>query len=232
MINYLYSYLIGNLALIAIWLALFFWRKDVRKPMLIVSFISGIIGLIVDPIYFSDWWSPQTITGTMPGIESFLLGFATAGIATVAYIELFSKKLRNRKGKQKKELEKNLNFITIITLSLALLLISHFILGWNTFYASFPALLIPLAIIYIKRKDLIIESLISGIILAILSLIFYIIPEVITPGWITSAWNFNTISGIKFLKVPIEDIIWFFMVGLLIGPLYEYWKDKKLVNKK
>jgi hypothetical protein len=228
--NYLYSYLIGILPLMIIWLFLFFWRKDTRKMMLMLSFIFGIAGLIVDPIYALDWWFPKTLTGTMPGIESFLLGFAAAGITAVAYIEIFSKKLRSRKKKE--ESEKNINLLIITTLTLIIFVGCYSILGWNSYYSSFPAFLIPLLIIYFKRKDLIIESLVSGILLTIISLLFYIIPEIVTPGWIESAWNFEMISGITFLKAPIEDLIWFFMTGLYIGPLYEYWQNKKLVNKK
>ena len=232
MTNYLYSYLIGTLVLMTAWVILFLWRKDARKIMLAISFISGIIGLIVDPIYYNDWWFPQTITGTMPGIESFLFGFAVAGIASIIYIELFSKRLKERSKKKKGELEKNIYLSTILIISLALFFGTRFILKWPSFYASFPAILIPVAIIYIRRKDLIKSSLISGFLLVIIAIPAYLIPELIAPGWMASAWNFKVISGIKFLKIPIEDLIWFFMAGLFIGPLYEYWQEKKLVDKK
>jgi len=230
--SYLYSYLIGNVTLIVVWFILFFWRKDTRKMMLTISALFGIAGLIVDPIYSSDWWFPKTLTGTMPGIESFLFGFTVAGITSVAYTELFSKKLRNRKSKKKKKDKKDINLLVIALLTTVLFFGSYFILGWNSFYSSFPALLIPTAFIYFKRKDLILESLTSALLLTIISFIFYRIPELITPGWINSAWNFNMISGVTLFMVPVEDLIWFFMAGLLIGPLYEYWQDKKLVDKR
>ena len=117
-------------------------------------------------------------------------------------------------------------------LVLGIFLLGFLILKLNSFYASFPALLIPLAWIYIKRKDLITNSIVSGILLVIISFLFYIIPELITPGWINSAWKFDMISGISILKVPIEDIIWFLLVGAFIGPLYEFLQEGKLINKK
>jgi len=225
MVGYTFSYLIGTLALLVIWVILFLQRKDTRKEILIISIVLGFVGLIVDPIYASDWWFPTLITNTIPGIESFLLGFAIGGITTAIYPILFKKKM-------KKENEKiNLNFLFIGGLVIALFLALYFA-GLNSFHAAIPAFLIPTIIIYIKRKDLIINSIVSAILLTIISLLFYLLPELITPGWISATWNFELISGIIILKAPLEDLIWIFMVGLLIGPFYEYWQESKLIKMK
>jgi len=45
--NYQYSYLIGNLALLIVWIIVFFWRKDVRKEMAMLSIIFGIGGIFL-----------------------------------------------------------------------------------------------------------------------------------------------------------------------------------------
>jgi len=227
--NYQYSYLIGTLVLLIPWIFLFFWRRGSRKEMAIISILFGIAGLFVDPIYSMDWWKPLTLTNTLPGVESFLFGFSVGGIASVVYSDFFNKKLIIRKKNNNK---KNLNFLVIAVLLAGLFFGSYFILKLNSFYSSFPAFLIPLIVIFIRRKDLILDSLFSGISLMIISFLFYVIPEMITPGWIESTWNFNMISGITIFKVPIEDLIWFFIAGLLIGPLYEYWQEGRLINVK
>jgi hypothetical protein len=66
----------------------------------------------------------------------------------------------------------------------------------------------------------------------ITSFVFYLVPELIFPGWIENSWNFNMISGLTILRVPFEDLIWFFLAGLFIGPLYEYWQEGRLINLK
>ena len=76
---YKYSYLIADLTLLFVWIILFWHRKDVRREMLIVSIIFGFAGLLVEPIYFQDWWHPLTITGTKIGLEDFLFGFWVGG---------------------------------------------------------------------------------------------------------------------------------------------------------
>ncbi|MBU0957237.1 MAG: hypothetical protein KKF56_00345 [Nanoarchaeota archaeon] len=230
--GYEYAYLIGSLVMLLVWGILYYLRKDVRHEMLIISIMFGIIGLFVDPIYSKDWWFPLTITNTMPGIESFLFGFAVGGVSSVVYDIFFGKRVRIKKANKKMEEIRNLNLFFIMLIGGGLFFISFFIFQLNSFYASFPALLVPLAIILIKRKDLLLDSIFSGVLVAIISFIFYIAPEMMLPGWIASTWNFEMISGILVLGVPIEDLIWFFLAGLLIGPLYEYWKEGKLVDKK
>lgn len=223
--DYTYSYLMGDGTLLVLWLILFFLRKDMQREMVHISFLFGIIGLIVDPVYAIDWWKAVTITGTMPGIESFIFGFVTAGVASVIYSGSFNKKVRIKKIKKL-----NLNLISLLLLGVVLFFISVFLLKLNSFQASFPALLIPAGIIWIKRKDLILNSIISGVFLTLISFVSYLIPEHFYPGSLNVIWNFEILSGIKIFGVVIEDLIWFFMTGLFIGPLYEYWQEGKLIK--
>jgi hypothetical protein len=232
MVNYQYAYLIGDIILLIVWLILFYWRKDTRKEILIISFIFGIIGLLVDPVYAIDWWKVSTITNTMPGIESFLFGFATAGIASIIYSELSSKRLKIKRAQKREDKRKNINFLLLLLLGVLLFYGSFFLLHLNSLQSSLPTLLIPTLIIWIKRRDLIINSLTSGFLLMIISFTFYHVPEIIFPGWLGIVWNFNMLSGITIFKVVIEDLIWFFLSGMLIGPLYEYWQEAKLINKR
>ena len=232
MVNYQYTYLIGNLVLLIPWLILFFYRKDTRKEMIYASVFFGIIGLIVEAVYGTDWWHPKTITNTLPGPESFLFGFLVGGISAIIYCIIFNKKVQIKKVSEKKENKRNLHFSIFLFLGLIVFLIGTYLIKLNTFYASIPAFLIPLLIIWTKRKDLILNSILSGFLLLIISFFAYIIPELITPGWIASSWYLENLSGILIFKIPIEDLIWFFLAGLAIGPLYEYWQEGKLINKK
>jgi hypothetical protein len=200
--------------------------------MIIISTIFGFTGIIEEFIYTIDWWHPLTITNTLVGIEDFLFGFAVGGIASVIYEEVFKKRVKIRKVSEKKEFQENKNFF-FFSLSLAVIFfVSFFLLKINSFYSSIFAFTIPLIYMWLKRKDLIIDSLASGFLLMIISFLAFIIPEFITPGWVQSAWYLENLSGIIILKAPLEDIIWFFLAGAFIGPLYEFWKEGKLVKSK
>ena len=228
--EYQYSYLIGDIILLAIWIILFLWRKDVRKEMLFLSLFFGVIGIAFAFIHTFDWWHPLRITNTQIGIEDFILGFVTVGVASVIYEEIFKKRIRIRKFKNK--VRENKNFIIIFLLLVVLFFGSFFILELNSFYSSIIAIGIPILIIWIKRRDLIIDSLVSGFLILITSIFVFLTIDFFTPAWIESAWYLDNLSGIIILRAPLEDLIWFFLIGTLFGPLYEYWKEGRLVNYK
>jgi hypothetical protein len=229
--DYQYSYLILGLIFLVIWIILFLWRKDTRKELLIISFIFGIAGLLVEPVYINDWWKPFTITNTSIGIEDFLFGFTIGGIAAVIYEIIFRKRIKIRKFFKffkKDESRKNLNFLLIGLLFAGLFFGSFYILKLNTFYSSIIAFTISIAIIWIKRRDLIIDSLLTGILLTALSFLVYTLADFITPDWVRVFWYFKNVPNIIFLNVPIDDIIWYFLIGMFIGPLYEFWQEGRL----
>jgi hypothetical protein len=216
-----------GLLFLVVWTILFLWRKDVRKEMLGMSIFFGIAGLIVEAIYIQDWWRPLTITGTLIGIEDFLFGFVIGGIAAVIYEEVFKKKLKRTKKKNTEFKSKYFGLLLPI-----IFVVSIYVFNLNTFIASILAFGIPTIIIYITRKDLIKDSLLSGALVLGVSIIVYTILELITPGWVNAFWYFKNVPNIIILNVPIDDFIWYFLAGAFIGPFYEYWQNKKLVNKK
>lgn len=231
--NQIYSYLIGDLVLLGLWSILFFHRKDLRKPMFIISTILGISGIGLEWVYTIDWWHPLTITGTRLGIEDFLFGFTVAGISSVAYEEVFHKRIKEKKKKSRsREIKEDESLLLISITALGLFFGSFYLLHLNSFIASIIALVIPTGYIWIKRNDLIIPSLAAGTIMMMLSFLAFIIPETINPGWVASAWNLENLSGIIILFAPLEDLIWFFLAGAYMGPLYEFWREAKIIDEK
>ncbi len=197
-----------------------------------MSILFGIIGLFVEPVYINDWWKPLTITNTAIGIEDFLFGFSLGGISAVIY-ETFSKqRVKIKKTNKKQKKNRNINFLIIMAIAAFLFLGGFYLFKLNTFYSTLLAFIIPTLIIWVKRRDLIVNSLVSGVMTLILAIIIYSIIGYFTPGWIDEFLFFENIPRIIFLNMPLDDIIWFFLAGLWIGPLYEYWKEAKLIKYK
>jgi hypothetical protein len=222
--TYQYTYLILGLIFLVVWLILFLWRKDTRKEMLIMSLIFGFAGPLADILYTQDWWNPQTLTDTKIGLEAILVGFMIGGIASVIYESIFKKRIwRRRDGKSRE-------FSLFFPLILAVILFfgTFYFLNFNSLLSTIVALVIPTLIIWIKRKDLIIDSLITGFLLVIVSILVYTAVEILTPGWVDSFWIFKNVPDIIVLNVPIDDIIWYFLAGGFIGPLYEFWQEGRL----
>lgn len=226
---YTYTYLWMGLIFFIFWLFLFLWRKDVRKEMLVMSVIFGIIGPLADLLYTQDWWSPLTITKTTIGFEAVIVGFMIGGIAAVIYEELFKKKIKLRKKAE----GKNTKFIVFMMLMSAVLFFGSFYLfGINSLYSSIIAFAIPIIVIYIKRNDLIVDSLMTGLCLLITAFLVYSIINLITPGWVQAFWHFTNVPNTMIISLPIDDFVWYVLAGMLIGPLYEFWQEARLVKKR
>ena len=79
--------IVGSLLLMFMWLLIFLVRKDLRKEMLIISFIFGLLG-ITGHFYYGSYWQPVhlfKLFNLQIGIEDYLFTFSVAGIGSVWY---------------------------------------------------------------------------------------------------------------------------------------------------
>jgi hypothetical protein len=231
MINNKYAYLVGTLLLLVIWVYFYFRRKDTRKEMLLISLIFLFTGF-ADVFYLKDWWHPQTVTGTVPGIESFLFAFSYPGIVAVLYEQFFRKKLRIEKLKKGKKKIKNIKFTLLFLIVIFFIFVGYYIFNLNTWQATLLSLILGTLFIWIERRDLIIDSIYSGILALVIVIPVFAFVEFLFPGAIRDAWLFENVPEIIIFYVPIDDFIYYLVVGAFIGPLYEYWQEAKLVNLK
>jgi len=228
--GYQYTYLLMGLVFFVVWLAIFIWRKNTRKEMMIMSVISAFAGSLADTLYIQDWWHPLTLTNTAIGPEALLVGFMIGGVASVIYEDIFKKRLKISEVSKTKAAQRNFSFLFILLLSATIFFGSFYLLKLNSLFATIFALLIPTGIIWIKRKDLILNSLATGILLVIVASLVYSVLEFLTPGWVHAFWFFENAPNILIFNLPVDDIIWYFLAGLLLGPLYEYCQEGKLIN--
>ncbi len=222
-----YAYLAGALALCVVWSAFFFVRKDVRKEMLVMSALIGVLSVVTAQYWWTvDWWRPATMTGTKIGIEDFLTGFASGGIMAVVYEVLFRKRLSRTRTKCS-----HCPGPFTILLLLALLTSWFFWgVGITSFWASTMAMAAAASLLLYFRRDLFINGLLSGILMAGISLVFYATILLLSPGWVAATYQFETLSGFLVFGIPIEEFVFWFLAGLVFGPFYEYWKEQQLVG--
>jgi hypothetical protein len=229
--EYKYTYLLMGIIFLTIWLVLFIWRKNTRKQMIIMSSIFAFAGPLADILYTKDWWKPLTLTNTSIGPEALFVGFMIGGIASVIYEDFFKKKVMIRKVSEAKEQKRNMNFILLMAVAISIFFGSFYLFRFNSLIATILALAIPTGFVWIKRRDLIIDSLASGVLLVLVASIVYTILNFLTPGWISAFWFFKNVPDIIILNLPLDDIIWYFLAGLFIGPLYEFWREGKLKDE-
>ncbi len=74
-----------------------------------------------------------------------------------------------------------------------------------------------------KRRDLLINSLVSGTLLLVLGIGIYLLLFLLYPDYIARFWFLPDVWFAKlFLGIPIAEYIWYFLTGAFIGPLYEF----------
>lgn len=226
MLNFKYAYLVGTIVFLIPWVILFLFRKDYRKEMIFMSLVIGIGSLVTAYLWWTiDWWRPETITSTRVGIEDFLLGFSNGGIAAVLYGVIYKKRLSKR--------IKKTNNTEAFNICLILFFIIAFLfwgLNITSFWASTIAMIIAAVYILCTRRDLFFNALASGILMAIVSLPSYYVFIWLFPGFIDKTWMSQYLSGIVITGIPLEDLIFYFLFGFIIGPFYEYWQNKRLVS--
>lgn len=100
-------------------------------------------------------------------------------------------------------------------------------IGVTTFWASTIAMTAVAIIMLVIRKDLFINSLLSGILMAAVSFLFYFFTILLSPNWLKVTY-LSGLSGIRLIGIPIEEFVFWFLAGMVFGPLYEYWQGERL----
>ncbi|MDO8429669.1 MAG: lycopene cyclase domain-containing protein [Candidatus Daviesbacteria bacterium] len=219
--TYKFAYLIGTLSIgLPIWLVLFLLRYDIRHKILLMSILGAVAGPISEYWYIQDYWRPQTFTGWPISIEDVLFGFFAAGIASVIYEELFGKRYAKRHTRTHHHL-----MLLFPILVVAFYLHNHFNPGFsiNSIYASSVAFLVSATAIILNRKDLLVDSVISGLLFGAFFFLAYQAILNFYPEIFIRWWLLQNITGVTLLAVPIEEIIWGFTLGMFAGPLYEFY---------
>jgi len=222
--SYTYAYLIGDLVIgFPIWLLLLYLRRDLCKEMIFAGIVLGVGALIADPLFWQEYWRPEELNYYRAGLGNFFYGFFFSGIASVIYEEVFRKRVSVRK---KHHHSLRLLFATIFVAG-GSFLFPILILKINPIYSLIASLFIVAVIILFYRKDLIWNSLFSGFAFAAISLVGFVIYQILFPGIIQAWWFLENLSGVFILGVPLEEIVFAFTFGMAIGPMYEFLTDLK-----
>lgn len=215
-----------------VWVALYAYSKQTRDEQWLLSIAGAITGPLSEIIYVRDYWSPQSVFPLHLGSfvlmpEDLLFGFAIGGIAAVIYEAVF--RMRQRKVHAHKKYTSIL-IVAFFFVVLELLLRLH----WNSIYASAAAFIIVALPMFWWRKDLLWDAIGSGVGTALVLFLCYTlvfgltanINSLLREGWLLYRTPFDW----RFLGIPITELTWAFAMGFLIGPLYEFLRNKKLVR--
>ncbi len=220
-----YVYLVSLVPFCILWLLFFFTKPKLRREMVSMSLLIGVASVATSYLWWTkDWWRPATLMGTIVGIEDFVMGFTSGGIMSIVYNFIFNPKILDNRFPVSKLLP-----IFMIALMTFLTSFIFVFFGVSSFWASLIAMSVTILLIICLRKDLLIDAIVSGIAMLLISILFYGPIVTLSETWIDATY-LNGLSGMRLWNVPVEEFVFWFIAGMWVGPFYEVCKGIKYTN--
>lgn len=191
--------------------------------MLILSVVMGILGPFAEFFATHQYYHPQTLLGTRVGIEDFLIGFFYGGVGAAIY-EMFYFWQPNRSSRP----GSLLSALIALALSFVAMYFGAFIMPSVSIYALLVAMLFVGLSILLYRRNLLKHALVSGVLFTVFTFVFFQIFITVFPGIVQDWWDLDKISGILIVGVPLEELLFAFAWGFVLGPASELVARMKL----
>lgn len=94
-------------------------------------------------------------------------------------------------------------------------------------YAALISLFVATIFILYYRRDLFVDSLMSGLLVGTITLIGFVVFLNIFPGVVEKWWLLDNLSRVFVLGIPVEELLWAFGLGAVAGPFYEFFMGLK-----
>ena len=180
---------------------------------------------LTDLLFVPEYWQPITLFSLPVGLEGFLFCFATGGLGAVLYEEILRKKVIKSTGQLR---EKNLRSRFLIFVGVVVVLLLRLLTPCNFMHAILLGALVSASVIVALRRDLFPAVIFSGLFFAILYTLIFVSLLQVFPDML-SMWALENLSQISFVEIPVEEVLWAFLAGAILGSFYEFWKGYRLV---
>lgn len=233
--DFTYAYLIASILLLLVWL-LFYWKNpNLRRKMLLVSFLTSPLGL-TEPLFVPSYWLPFTLFDlarqTGFDLESLLFSFAVGGITAILYESLWGKSRKLVSVHEMHQGRHRFHRLALLSpfISFGIL---YFLFPLNPIYSTIIAMTIGAVATWLCRPDLL-RAMVTGSLL-FLSLYFVVFLTSFVwlfPGYVKDVWNLPAISGILIAGVPVEELLFAASLGAMWSSVYEHilWRKIWILN--
>lgn len=218
------EYLAFSLVALAVWLAFFLIKRDLRREMLLVSLFTMPFGL-TEPLFVPSYWHPTSLFNlaatTGFDLESLIFSFAVGGLGSILYEAFFG--YRHIKiGRHEMHSPRHRFHLVAIASSAIVFVFLHLFSRLNPIYSASIAMLIGGAATILCRPDLIKRVIIGGFLFLFIYFIFFLAFVFVYPYAVESFWNINALSGILVFGIPIEELLFAFTFGMMWSSVYEH----------
>jgi len=221
-----YAWFIWNIILLAVWLIIYLSlkNKESKKEMFIVSLWTSLLGL-TEPIFVPAYWQPPSLFNlalkTGFDIESLLFSFGVGGLVVVLYEKIFSVQHQKISEGEKHHARHKYHLLALST-ALAVFIVMLLWANLNPIYSAIIALILGGFATWYCRPDLKKKMIISAFIFLAFYFVYFLTLVIAYPGYVATVWNLEAISGILFLGIPLEELLFAFAFGFLWSSIYEH----------
>jgi len=218
--GYSYAYVLGDFIIgLPVFAVLYYYRKDLRREMIIAGLLLGVVSMLTEHWYLLDYWHPEDGVRWRISLGDLFYGFFFGGIASVIYEAVTDRHFLKRPDHTR---HWSLFLFPVLLLG-AVLFIAPLHFGMNSIYTSAVAGAIIASIFLVFRGDLFWDAIISSILFGLITLVGYIVYIAVFPGIIEAWWNMDRLSGVYIFGVPLEELVFAFGMGVVVGPAYEFF---------
>jgi hypothetical protein len=224
MVSVQYVWILWAASFLIPWLLLYAFYPSHRRIMLQASFATMPFGL-TEPLFVPEYWSPPSLFNlalrTGFDIESLVFCFALGGIAVILYAALTQQSLHPVPHELRTGPAHKYHRLALITPAVVFPPLS--LLPWNPIYPAVVAMLAAAFANMLCRPDLVRKTCVGGLLFLALYAVWAGGLELFVPGYIAAIWNLEGLSGVLFLRVPLEEFLFGFAFGMYWSGVYEHF---------
>ncbi len=202
-------------------------RRDLRRVVLVTAACS-LPFAVTERFFYGDYWRPTFLFDLVHvlgfGIEDVLQVTATAAYTTTAYPFVFRRGLEPVPGEPSGAADVARRAAGLVAVMLGVALALYGALRLPMIHASFFAMTFAAAIMLVRRRDLVVPSLlgagVSSATYAIVCLVYaWLLPGVFERVWIAD----RLLVGKQYvLGIPLEELLYALTCGVAAQAFYPF----------
>lgn len=210
-----YYYLWSVALIFPLWSVMVYQKRASRVEIIYMGILFGACAMGLDRYCsFHDYWRPPTMFESV-NVESFLYGFFWGGISTKMYEWI----CRNE-YQPTKEPNSWLIFILVFG-SFFLYMVALGLLRLNSVDIYVLLLVIWSVVLIVSNRTMLIVSLVSGIGMVMVNVVWYALVLFIYPDVFQRIWFLDHLSGWTLFHVPVEEHVYIFALGCFGSIMYK-----------
>ncbi|MDA0767296.1 MAG: lycopene cyclase domain-containing protein [Verrucomicrobia bacterium] len=218
-----YAWLAWASAFLIPWAALFVFFPRIGQTMWRTSLYTMPFGL-TEPLFVPEYWNPPSLFDlaqrTGFDLESLIFCFAIGGLASVAYDVLRNQRLISLDPTERAHPRHRLHYLTLLMPFMIFLALVF--MPWNPIYPGIAAMIAG-ALATRCRPDIKNRTWVGGVLFLGIYVLFLQGLEFTQPGYIQRYWNLSSLTGISFLRMPLEELLFAAGFGLYWAGIYEHF---------